>query len=97
MALCIPCYPTSFMAHAPKHVFENRMVRLCRCICSCLLQPDQDWLALIDFLQPPKRAALAYLDGSGPKPQGYGRVTIVRGTHDTPDCMDYQVMPLCQA
>lgn len=97
--LCILCCLTSFVAHARmthKHVSENRMVSLCCCICSLLLQPDQDWLALIDFLQPPKRAALAYLDGSGPKLQRYGRVTIVRGTHDPPVCMDYQVMPLAQ-
>lgn len=66
-----------------------------RCsICSCLSQPDQDWLALIDFLQPPKMAALAYLDGRGPKPLRYGRVTTVRGTRSPPDCMDYQVV-LC--
>ena len=64
-----------------------------RCsICSCLLQPDQDWLALIDFLQPPKKAALAYLDGDGPKPQRFGCVTTVRGTRNPPDCMDYQVV-----
>lgn len=54
------------------------------------LQPDTDWLALIDFLQPPKAAALAFLDVGGAKPPRYGRVTVVRGTADPPDCMDYQ-------
>lgn len=45
----------------------------------------------IDFLQPPKAAALAFLDGRGPKPLHYGRATIVRGSANPPDCMDYQV------
>ncbi len=28
-------------------------------------QPTDDWLAVVDFLQPPKAEALRYLDGDG--------------------------------
>lgn len=43
----------------------------------------------IELMPPPKADALAHLDGSGPAPKRYARVTVIRGGHN--DCMDYQV------
>ena len=44
------------------------------------------------FLAPPnKTEALAYLDGSAPKPGRYANVVVIRGTEDVPDVMEYKV------
>ena len=54
------------------------------------LQVNGNFVVQIELMPPPKAAALAHLDGGGPAPKRYARVTVIRGGHN--DCMDYQVL-----
>ena len=53
------------------------------------MQVNGNFLVQIELMPPPKAEALAHLDGDGPAPKRYARVTVIRGGHN--DCMDYQV------
>jgi Copper amine oxidase, N2 domain len=56
--------------------------------CRSVSQVNGNFLVQIELMPPPKAEALAHLDGGGPAPKRYARVTVIRGGHD--DCMDYQ-------
>lgn len=46
----------------------------------------------IELLEPPKDEAIAYLDGSGPRPKRYARAIVVRSVEK--DMMEYKIGPL---
>ena len=53
----------------------------------------EKWLAgpsAVELLRPPKKATLAYLDGKGPKPARFARVTMATKTA----VLEYKVGPL---
>lgn len=54
-------------------------------------QPNQDYVAQMELIPPPKAEALEHLDGGGPAPRRYARVTVIRGSRA--DCMDFKVRP----
>ncbi|KAK0538662.1 hypothetical protein OC835_001357 [Tilletia horrida] len=51
-------------------------------------------LTVIDLVPPNKTDALAYLDGSGPKPPRYAKATVLFGATDSPYAQDFAVGPL---
>ncbi len=45
----------------------------------------------IIHLQPKKKEALAWLDGTGPMPARFAKVIVIRGASQPRDVMEYQV------
>ncbi|PSC72271.1 amiloride-sensitive amine oxidase [copper-containing]-like isoform X2 [Micractinium conductrix] len=56
--------------------------------------PTDNYIYRVILKDPPKQAALAYLDNRGPKPARMARVIIVRGAAKPRDVMEYAVGPL---
>lgn len=95
-------------ARSAAYVFDElspkEMVEVARVFCGGIgaaLGPDtvkdamQSFLsgvAAIELLHPGKAEALAFLDGDGPLPKRYARVTVARPRHN--DVMEYKVGPI---
>eukprot|EP00965_Chrysotila_dentata_P081367 2686953-Pleurochrysis_carterae.AAC.2 len=48
----------------------------------------------VELIEPPKDVAQRFLNGDGPAPPRFARVTLVRGSADPPDVMEYKVGPI---
>jgi Copper amine oxidase, N2 domain len=59
-----------------------------------MLQPDDDFVVAVESIAPAKALALDYLDNDGPPPPRYALVTVMRGSADPLDCMEYRVGPI---
>ncbi|KAI7844054.1 hypothetical protein COHA_002198 [Chlorella ohadii] len=59
------------------------------------IKPTDTYIHKIIHLQPKKKEALAWLDGTGPMPARFAKVIVIRGASQPRDVMEYQVGPLC--